>query len=85
MFERLRFSDNYCIVGHKIYIFFFEIRRPAGSVRAEARNVAIPFRSFVGNCEYGHLNITFYIQFDDGFLSVKDLNNSVQVSIWLHS
>lgn len=58
---------------------FHYFRRPAGNVRAEPKNVAIPSRSFIQECETGQLNITLYVQFNDGFLSMENLSNAIEV------
>ena len=54
-------------------------RRAIGSVKSEPRNVAIPSRSFIPECEGGTLHITLYVQFEDGFLAMENLSKAIEV------
>ena len=52
-------------------------RLPIGGLQVEPKNVAIP-TGLVGEDELGQLNITFYVQLDNAFLSRDVLSLAVQ-------
>ena len=73
-----KLSSLFCKNHNNLYCCHELLRRPEGSLQAQPQNVAIP-SGLVSEDESGQLNITFYVQFDDGFLAMKDLTSAVQV------
>ena len=62
------------------YMITLKLRRRY-NLQPRAQNVAIP-SGIVNQLESGELNITFYVQFDDGsILNVENLTTAVEVAI----
>ena len=65
------------------YFYSYLIHCRRYNLQARAQNVAIP-SGIVNQLESGELNITFYIQFDDGsILSAENLTAAVEVHSYL--